>query len=159
MTSTIRPLADADVNDVVQLSIRAWAPVFESVAKVLGPEILAHIYGADWRIYQENDVRATCAAKPTWVAEAAGFVAGFTALDLSSNLDEGEIYMLAVDPSFQQRGLGTTLTRFGIEQIRAAGKKVAVVGTGGDPGHEPARHIYSRAGFTSLPIVRSWMIL
>ena len=34
------------------------------------------------------------------------------------------------------------------------GVRVAVVETGGDPGHAPARATYAKAGFTSLPIVR-----
>ena len=30
---------------------------------------------------------------------------------------------------------------------------MALVGTGGDPGHAPARRAYEQAGFTALPIV------
>jgi len=32
--------------------------------------------------------------------------------------------------------------------------KVAMVETGGDPGHAPARHVYEKAGYTLLPIAR-----
>lgn len=32
--------------------------------------------------------------------------------------------------------------------------KLAIVGTGGDPGHAPARRSYEKAGYIGLPIVR-----
>jgi hypothetical protein len=38
--------------------------------------------------------------------------------------------------------------------MREAGMKLAVVGTGGDPGHAPARRSYEKAGYTGLPLVR-----
>ena len=31
---------------------------------------------------------------------------------------------------------------------------LAVVGTGGDPGHAPARRVYEKVGFVGLPLVR-----
>ena len=37
--------------------------------------------------------------------------------------------------------------------------RLAVVGTGGDPGHAPARRCYEKAGYTGLPLVRSYQAL
>jgi hypothetical protein len=39
------------------------------------------------------------------------------------------------------------------------GRTVALVSTGGDPGHAPARRTYERAGFTGLPIVNYFRTL
>ena len=36
---------------------------------------------------------------------------------------------------------------------------IAVVETGGDPGHAPARAAYEAAGFTPLPIARYFRLL
>jgi len=36
---------------------------------------------------------------------------------------------------------------------------LAVVGTGGDPGHAPARRVYEKAGFVGLPLVRYYASL
>jgi hypothetical protein len=36
---------------------------------------------------------------------------------------------------------------------------IAVVETGGDPGHAPARAAYETGGFTLLPIARSFRLL
>jgi len=36
---------------------------------------------------------------------------------------------------------------------------IAVVETGGDPGHAPARALYGETGFTLLPIARHFRLL
>jgi RimJ/RimL family protein N-acetyltransferase len=46
------------------------------------------------------------------------------------------------------------LTRFAIQRFRDAGVGLAVVGTGGDPGHAAARRVYEKLGFVGLPLVR-----
>jgi len=62
--------------------------------------------------------------------------------------------MLAVEPDHQAGGIGTALTGFALESLKDAGMTTAMVETGGDPGHAPARRTYERAGFTLLPIAR-----
>jgi GNAT superfamily N-acetyltransferase len=71
----------------------------------------------------------------------------------------GEIDMVAVDPEHQGRGLGSALVEFAVAQIAAAGVGLAEIGTGGDPGHAPARRVYEKAGFTALPLVRYYKAL
>lgn len=39
MRATIPPLAPADITAVVEFSLRAWAPVFDSFGKVLGERV------------------------------------------------------------------------------------------------------------------------
>jgi len=43
--------------------------------------------------------------------------------------------------------------------MRSRGMDIAVVETGGDPGHAPARAAYESAGFTLLPIARYFRLL
>jgi hypothetical protein len=43
--------------------------------------------------------------------------------------------------------------------MRAAGLTLAGIGTGGDPGHAPARAAYEKAGFTPLPLVHYYKAL
>jgi GNAT superfamily N-acetyltransferase len=66
----------------------------------------------------------------------------------------GEISMLAVDPDHQGGGIGTALTEFALDRLKDAGMKVAMVETGGDPGHAAARRTYEKAGYVLLPIAR-----
>jgi ribosomal protein S18 acetylase RimI-like enzyme len=154
-----RPIRESDVDAIVALSLRAWEPVFTSIRETLGGRLFRHFYGDEWRTHQAEDVRRACTTYQTSVAEDDGRVVGFTAIDLRAEGDEGEIYMLAVDPDAQGAGVGTKLTVEAIRQIRAAGKHVAVVGTGADPGHAAARATYRKAGFIPWPNEQLYLLL
>lgn len=159
MGVVIRPIHDGDVESIVALSLRAWEPVFASIRDTVGARIFAYFYGGDWRAHQANDVRRACSAYQVSVADDDGRVVGFTAVDLPTEGVEGEIYMVAVDPDAQGSGVGTQLTMAAIDQIRQAGKRAAVVGTGGDPGHAAARATYRKAGFTPWPSEHFYLLL
>lgn len=62
--------------------------------------------------------------------------------------------MLAVEPDFQGSGIGSALSEFALDRMKDSGMSVAMVETGGDPGHEAARHTYEKVGFRLLPIAR-----
>lgn len=66
----------------------------------------------------------------------------------------GEIYMIAVDPDFQGQGIGSALIEFALAWMKDAGMFVAMVETGGDLGHAPARRTYEKAGFGLWPTAR-----
>ena len=89
-----------------------------------------------------------------WIALDSGKVVGFVAVTLYPEAQMGEIYMLAVDPELQQQGIGSALTEYALDWIRKAGMTIAMVETGGDPGHAPARKTYEKVGFSPFPIVR-----
>jgi ribosomal protein S18 acetylase RimI-like enzyme len=152
----IRPFDDRDVEAVVDLSLRAWAPVFASLERVLGSEIFGRLH-PDWREDQRRAVEDICAAKEgrVWVAEVGASAVGFVAVELHHpERSMGEISMLAVDPDHQGGGIGTALTEFALDRLKEAGMKVAMVETGGDPGHAAARRTYEKAGYVLLPIAR-----
>jgi len=68
--------------------------------------------------------------------------------------EPGEVVLLAVHPEFQKRGIATQLNEAALDAMKAVGAKLAIVETGGDDGHAPARRAYEKAGYTGLPIVR-----
>ena len=152
----IRPFDDRDAEAVVGLSLRAWAPVFASLERVLGSEIFGRLH-PDWREDQQQAVKDVCAAKEgrVWVAEVGASAVGFVAVEFHHpERSMGEISMLAVDPDHQGGGIGTALTEFALDRLKEAGMKVAMVETGGDPGHAAARRTYEKAGYVLLPIAR-----
>jgi hypothetical protein len=67
--------------------------------------------------------------------------------------------MLAVDPEGQRQGLGRVLTDHATVWLCDAGMRVAMIGTGGDPGHAPGRRVYERAGYRAMPIARYFKAL
>lgn len=152
----IRPYTPDDLDAVVQLSLRAWAPVFDSLQKVMDDAVFNHSHPNGWRITQAKAVEVTCNTEhvSVWVATEADAVVGFVATALHEADSMGEIYMIAVDPAAQGQGIGAALMDFAEAQLRDAGMEVIMVETGGDPGHAPARHLYKKMGFGLLPIAR-----
>jgi len=150
----IRTFGGTDLGDVVELSLIAWEPVFESFERVLGPRVYSLVW-PDWRKSQREGVEGACKAKDRYhvlIAEFDGRVVGFIAYELKG--ETGDVVLLAVHPKFQKRGIATELNRAALDEMKAAGMKMAIVETGGDEGHAPARRAYERAGYTGLPIVR-----
>jgi GNAT superfamily N-acetyltransferase len=160
MTTNIRNYAPSDEEAVVALSLRAWAPVFASLEQALGSGLFARLH-PDWRQDQEQAVRAALAdpAMRVWVAAHGPQPVGFAAATLHQDRLIGEIHMLAVDPGHQHQGAGAALTEAATDWLRHSGMRVAMVETGGDPGHAPARRVYQRAGYTALPVARYFRAL
>src|SRR5918998_835187 len=156
MRPLIRSFDDRDAEAVVELSLRAWTPVFASLERVLGSEIFERLH-PDWREGQGRAVEEVLAANKgrVWVAEVGASVVGFVAVELHHpERSMGEISMLAVDPDYQGGGIGSALTEFALDRLKGAGMTVATVETGGDPGHAAARRTYEKAGYVHLPIAR-----
>lgn len=159
----IRALRADDVDAVVEFSVRAWRPVFESFMRVMGPDIFPRIY-PDWQAAQAKAVADACRneAHQAWVAEAgdgraaagsAGRPVGFAVVAIHDSPRSGEVSMIAVDPGYQRQGIGQALLAFAVDQITRLGVPLAQIGTGGDPGHASARRLYEKAGFTPFPQV------
>lgn len=111
----------------------------------------------DWAAEQADTVRGACAdpdAQVTVAVDPDGDILGFVAVVLRPADASGEIDLIAVDPAAGRRGTGRALTDHALDQMRAAGCTLAVLTTGGDPGHAPARALYETAGFTGLPLTR-----
>ena len=156
MAIQIEPYDAHQLETIISLSLRAWTPVFDSIQKVMNSNIYQAFYPDHWRVSQQKAVEDVCAAEDTnvWVAIDAGSTVGFIAVKLDSESSMGEIYMVAVDPDFQGQGIGTAVIEFALDWMKDAGMSIAMVETGGDPGHAPARHTYEKAGFGLLPIAR-----
>lgn len=152
----IEPYDDTKLEAIVRLSLRAWEPVFASLREALGPAVFHAFFGDDWRAAQARAVEAACTDRDThvWVATEASGTVGFVALKLHPEDRMGEIHMIAVDPDFQRRGIAASLTSHSCDWFRERGMSIAMVETGADPGHEPARRAYEAAGFDLVPVAR-----
>jgi GNAT superfamily N-acetyltransferase len=150
-----------DLGAIVELSLRAWEPVFASVRHVLGDDIFLHLHPS-WKEDQAEAVRFACTneERDVFVAVVDGRPVGFVAVALNAfHQGMGVIDIIGVDPDYQRRGISLRLTEFATEHMRSRGMDIAVVETGGDPGHQPARAAYEAAGFTHLPIARYFRLL
>jgi GNAT superfamily N-acetyltransferase len=156
MNMRIEPYDARHLDAVVGLSLRAWSPVFSSIQQALNPDVYQVFYPNHWTVSQQQAVEAVCAAEDThvWVAIADDLPVGFVAVKLHAADSMGEIYMIAVDPDKQGGGIGSALIAFALNWMKEAGMAVAMVETGGDPGHAPARHTYEKMGFGLFPVAK-----
>ena len=151
--ATIREFHEDDLPEILRFGLEAFRPVFASFEEGYGSDLF-HRLRPDWETAQTEEIRSSCTAEhaDTWVAEIDGAAVGFVVLHKDEDTGMGQIYLLAVDPEAQNRGVGTQLNEFGVEHLRAAGMAWVIVGTGDDPGHAPARRSYEKAGFTPIGI-------
>ncbi|HEU5098231.1 MAG TPA: GNAT family N-acetyltransferase [Roseiflexaceae bacterium] len=156
MTTHIEPYDSNQLDAIVQLSLRAWAPVFDSLQKVFDSDLYQVFYPDSWSASQQQAVEAVCTAEDShvWVALDNDSPVGFVAVKLHEADLMGEVYMVAVDPDQQGRGIGSALIAFALDWMKGAGMAIAMVETGGDPGHAPARHTYEKMGFGLFPVAR-----
>ena len=158
----IRPYEESDLEAIVEFSLRAWQPVFESLRHVLGDAIFARLHQPEWTAVQAETVRSSCTSdeRDVFVALADGRPVGFAAVALNA-FDErmGVVDIIAVDPVYQRRGIARLLMERSAEHMRAEGMDIAAVGTGGDPGHRPARALYEALDYTALPSMRYLRLL
>jgi GNAT superfamily N-acetyltransferase len=156
----VRDYRADDLDQILELSIEAWTPNFESTREVLGDEMFRLQHGEDWREYQRASVRQTLeSANAAWVIEEDGAVAGFAVVTMIENEPIGELVMIAVDPAQQRKGLAQQLIDRAEGWLRDAGVPVMMIQTGGDPGHEPARRTYENAGYTLMPAAQYFKAL
>lgn len=158
----IRSFQDSDLDAIVEFSLRAWEPVYESLREVLGDPIFSRLHQPDWRAVQAEAVRSNCLSdeRDVFVAVADGRPVGFAAVALNAFHEGiGVVDIIAVDPAYQRRGIATELMKHSADHMRDRGMDIAAVGTGGDPGHAPARAMYEATGYTALPGVRYLKLL
>ena len=156
----LRSAAADDLEPLVDLTIRAFQDIQDGIRVQLG-DALFEPQNGDWR----GDYRRTLqelvapeSAGRTIVALADGRVAGFAAWTTHEGPKgpQGEISLIAVDPDYASRGIGTALCEFALQRMRDAGMKAATVATGGDQSHAPARLAYAKAGFDRV-LPTQWM--
>ena len=152
----IEPFELRHLDAVVTLSIRAWTPVFASLEAAMPRAVFRAFYPDGWEARQRKDVEAVCRDPdiPVWVALIGDTVTGFVGMRTHPEDSMGEVYIVAVDPDHQRRGIGAALTAFALERMRQAGLSIAMVETGTDEGHAPARRAYESTGFTLWPVAR-----
>lgn len=141
---------------ILALTQRAWEPVFPLMRDEIPQYVYEAFYPDGWLKRQLADVEATCLDDTTemLVALTDGFVSGYLGLRENPEDSMGEIYIIAVEPDYQRRGIGAALMKFAFEWMSERGLAMAMVETGGDQGHAPSRATYENAGFERYPVAR-----
>lgn len=146
-----------DVAACVRFGIEAFRPVFASFEDLYGADLF-HRLRPDWEKEQMAYIESACTDKETLVSMRNGQVSGFVVIETDVFDGIGAIELLAVDPSHENLGLGTLLNHKALNRLGEAGMVYAIVSTGNDPSHAPARRSYERAGFRPLPVQWNLMV-
>jgi GNAT superfamily N-acetyltransferase len=158
----IRSARPEDRELLVAIASRAWEPVFASVNRVLGDDLAELLHGRDWREHHAAEMREILDSDvtTTWVAEVDGSPSGFVAARVADPARRiGEVRIVGVDPVAQRHGIGTALIRHAEAWLRDQGMAVAFIGSGGDPGHAPARDLYESLDYQLYPSAQYLRIL
>ena len=152
----IAPYAPEHLDAVLDMTRAAWSPVFPLMQEDIPGYVFEAFYPDGWLKRQLADVEAICRDDESdiWVAITDGALSGFLGLRAHEKDSMGEIYIIAVDPAHQRRGVGAALMSFAFDWMRERGLAMAMVETGGDRGHAPARAAYESVGFERHPVAR-----
>ncbi len=146
----IRHARAADMARVGQIAREAWVRIHEHAIKNLGEE-LHEVLSPDWARRKESAVCGHWEQHPEWfhVVESVESreVVAFVTFSIDEALSMGRITNNGVAPEAQGSGIGSAMYAFVLDRFREAGLKYAMVGTGLDEGHAPARRAYEKAGF------------
>lgn len=141
---------------VIDLTVRAWTPVFAKTRGDVPRFVYDAFYPDGWEPRQRADVTGLLETEPQnfWLAVIGREVVGFIGIRIHGEDQMGEIHIIAVSPDHQRRGIGRQLMQFAEQHIRATGMKMIMVETIGDAGHAPARRAYEAFGFEPWPVAR-----
>ncbi len=148
----VRRISPDDVGACRRFGVDAFRPVFAAFEEGYGPDLFRQLR-PDWEVSQGDYIESACLdpEKETWVHEVDGEPAGLLVL-VEAHPGVGQIELLVVAPEAQGGGIGGGLNAFALDRLREWGMVHAIVGTGDDPGHAPARRSYEKVGFRPLPI-------
>lgn len=151
---SVRIAGPGDFASLDAIREAAFVPVFASFRSLVGSAI-ADVAFRDAETEQRNHLRellAPAEGRVVLLAVRDGVASGFCAISWNAETGVGEIGLNAVHPTAQRQGIASRLYAAGLERLRAAGMRIATVGTGGDDSHRPARSAYAKAGFAnSIP--------
>ncbi len=148
----VRRILPGDVAACRRFGVEAFRPVFAAFEEGYGPDLFRQLR-PDWERTQADYIQSACLdpEKEAWVREVDGEPAGLLVL-VEAQAGVGQIELLVVAPEAQGRGVGGSLNAFALDRLREQGMVHAIVGTGDDAGHAPARRSYERVGFRPLPV-------
>ena len=152
----IVPFEPARKQAVIDLTIEAWTPVFARTQADVPRFVYDAFYPQGWEKRQTVDVAALLDTEPEniWLAVMGEDLAGYIGIRIHPEDRMGEIYIIAVSPAHQRKGIGRQLMQFAEQQIQASGMTMIMVETIGDSGHAPARRAYEAFGFEPWPVAR-----
>ena len=95
----IRKYEESDWDALVDITLRAWKPVFEGLATAISPDIY-EIFVPDWQAEQMRTLTTVCGSDDIdkVVAVEDNTIIGFAAASYHPEDFLGQVYIVGVDP-------------------------------------------------------------
>jgi N-acetylglutamate synthase-like GNAT family acetyltransferase len=142
----IRPAHEGDLPDIRRIIVEAFGhdTVHYKLEKKFGV-----LGGKTWDERKGDEIESFYRSHPdhVLVTESEGMVVGFVSFSCDWDRRMGEIQNNAVDPDFQNRGIGTAQISRALGVLKEMGMEFAEVSTGLGPGYAAARRMYEKCGF------------
>lgn len=151
----IRPFRKDDLENICAIAKRAYDGIFSGFEKEIGKQLL-DCWIPDAKNSKNAQLTLMAQKNPQWlyICERNGKTVGFIMFHLDYERKLGTIGNNASDPLAGEKGVGHEMYNFVLDYFRKEGMKAAMVHTGLDEAHAPARKAYERVGFTkSIPEV------
>ena len=142
----IRPADATDVGAVARIHLASWkfghrGLLPDEVVEGVAPEERQRA----WQKTLEKPTRGKVVILAEAEAEVVGFASGGASRDPSAEPEIGEVYELFVDPQVVGTGVGETLLREIMDQLKRRGYRTVTLWV--VEGNKRARHFYERLGF------------
>ena len=157
----IRAFRKEDMETLCAIAKRAYAGIFSGFEKQIGRDAL-DIWMPDAENSRSVLLKQIAEKHPEWlhVCERNGKIVGFIMFQLDYDRKLGTINSNAADPLAGEKGVGHEMYTFALDYFQKQGMKMAMVHTGLDEAHAPARKAYERMGFDrKLPEVLYFKML
>jgi GNAT superfamily N-acetyltransferase len=159
---TIRSITPGDLPMLQSIRRAAFEPVFASFRTIVGQEIaaIAFTHADAEQAKLLDDMCAAESGHQVLVVTLGEEPVGFVSFTTNAETRTGEIGLNAVRPECAGKGIGSWMYDYVLERMQALGMALAVVGTGGDNSHAPARRAYEKVGFgPAIPSVYMYKLL
>ena len=151
--------AEEYIEKACEITAKAWIPIREVNKEILGKDIYNFLH-ENWQEVKKEAVRNSLCAGKGLIAICGDKVMGFTTYEIHEKTKCGEILNNAVSPDARGLGIAGKLNGALLNLFKEKGCITAMVSTGLDDGHAPARRAYEKLGFSkNLPQVEYYMDL
>ena len=146
MNIKIVPGEEKFIEDAIKLTYIAWQPIFDGYKEQLGEKMFNHYYSG-WKDSKYSRVCRGLTSGRGYVALIDDKVVGFIFYMVDDATKTGIVEENAVSSEFRGLGIAQKMYDFVFDKMRKEGMLYAMVSTGLDDAHAPARRAYEKAGF------------
>ena len=148
----LRQAKEKDLSRIDEITVICYSAIYESFVENVGKDIFQGIYFKSelpWPKSKTIQNHNLFAEHPDWlwVLEDQDNIFGFVSFKLKPEKNYGLIDNNGVLPAYAGQGWGKFMYRHVLKHFRSAGLRFALVETGLDDAHIPARRAYEGVGF------------